>query len=68
MARLLAIFFALVAVPAFAGEPHKPRLVVLVVFDQMRGDYLEKWKPRFGPDGCVRRQTEAAWYVNCHYP
>jgi predicted AlkP superfamily pyrophosphatase or phosphodiesterase len=68
MARLLAAILALVAIPALAGEPHKPRLVVLVVFDQMRGDYLEKWKPLFGPDGFVRLQTEGAWYVNCHYP
>src|SRR5262249_57228285 len=68
MPRLAAFPVALVAVPALAAQPEKPRLVVLVVFDQMRGDYLEKWKPLFGTDGFVRLQTEGAWFTNCHYP
>src|SRR5437870_3750198 len=51
-----------------ADEPPKPRLAVLVVFDQMRGDYLEKWQPLFGVDGFRRLQTEGAWFANCHYP
>src|SRR5438477_11016734 len=66
MSRRLAILLALIAVPAFAAD--KPKLVVLVVFDQMRGDYIQKWQPLFGTDGFVRLQTEGAWYVNCHYP
>src|SRR4029077_20986894 len=68
MSRLFAILLALFAVQVHADEPERPRLVVLVVFDQMRGDYLEKWKPLFGPDGFVRMQTEGPWFVNCHYP
>src|SRR5438477_11491687 len=66
MSRRLAILLALIAVPAFAAD--KPKLVVLVVFDQMRGDYIQKWQPLFGKDGFVRMQTEGAWYTNCHYP
>jgi hypothetical protein len=46
----------------------KPRLVVLVVFDQMRGDYLVKWRDLFGPGGFRRLQDEGAWFANCHYP
>jgi predicted AlkP superfamily pyrophosphatase or phosphodiesterase len=46
----------------------RPRLVVLVVFDQMRGDYLKRWEKHYGQDGFVRLQKEAAWYTNCHYP
>jgi predicted AlkP superfamily pyrophosphatase or phosphodiesterase len=65
--RRLAILLALLAAPAHAGS-EKPNLVVLVVFDQLRGDYLEKWKPLFGPDGFARLQRDGAWYVNCHYP
>src|SRR5262245_18345396 len=64
----VALLIGLLAAPVFAGTPEKPRLVVLVVFDQMRGDYLEKWKPLFGTDGFARLETEGAWYVNCHYP
>jgi hypothetical protein len=66
--RCLALFATMLAVPALAAEPERPRLVVLVVFDQLRGDYLARWKPLFGPDGFARMQSEGAWYTNCHYP
>ena len=46
----------------------KVRLAVLVVFDQMRGDYLERWRPLFGPNGFVRLQRDGAWFTHCHYP
>jgi hypothetical protein len=66
--RLVILLLALFALPLRAAEPDKPKLVVLVVFDQMRGDYIAKWKPLFGPDGFVRMQSDGAWFVNCHYP
>jgi hypothetical protein len=52
------------------GALGKPRvkLAVLVVFDQLRADYLEKWQPIFVKDGFVRLQSEGAWFTNCHYP
>src|SRR5256885_471889 len=46
----------------------RPRLAVLIVFDQLRGDYLERWQALFGPDGFRRLQRDGAWYTNCHYP
>lgn len=46
----------------------RPKLVVLVVFDQMRGDYVKKWQPLFGEGGFKRLQSEGAWFTNCHYP
>jgi predicted AlkP superfamily pyrophosphatase or phosphodiesterase len=52
--------------PATAAE--RPRLVVLVVFDQLRGDYLERWGPLFGDDGFNRLLKDGAWFTNCHYP
>lgn len=55
-------------VHASQGEPARPKLVVLVVFDQMRADYLQKWQPLFGDGGFKRLQTEGAWFTNCHYP
>lgn len=63
----MSMLVALLATPLMA-QPEKPKLVVLVVFDQMRGDYLDKWRPYFGPDGFIRMQTEGAWFDNCHYP
>ena len=46
----------------------KPRLVVLVVFDQMRGDYPTRWKELYGAGGFERLMKEGTWYSNCHYP
>jgi hypothetical protein len=46
----------------------KVRLAVLVVFDQMRGDYLTRWQPLFGPSGFARLQRDGAWFTRCHYP
>ena len=53
---------------AMAAGSEKPKLLVLVVFDQMRGDYLERWRKLFGQDGFNRLMTEGAWFSNCHYP
>src|SRR5207244_3543137 len=49
-------------------QPAQPKLVVLVIFDQMRGDYLIKWEPLFDKEGFGRLQRDGAWYQNCHYP
>jgi hypothetical protein len=69
--RLLVCLFALFVAPlAGADEPIKPqtKLAVLVVFDQMRGDYLTRWDELFGDGGFHRLEKDGAWYQNCHYP
>jgi hypothetical protein len=43
-------------------------LAVLIVFDQMRADYLERWRLLWGAGGFRRLQEEGAWFTNCHYP
>jgi predicted AlkP superfamily pyrophosphatase or phosphodiesterase len=48
--------------------PARPRLAVLVVIDQFRGDYLARWGPLFGDGGFRRLRAEGAWFRNCHYP
>lgn len=50
------------------GTSDRPKLAVLLVFDQMRGDYVEKWRPLFGEGGFKRLEDEGAWFKNCHYP
>ena len=55
------------------GQPiavQSPRtsLVVLIVVDQFRGDYLTRWKDLLGKDGFRRLLDEGAWFTNCHYP
>lgn len=67
---ILAIAFAGLR-PTEAGDKKnagKPKLAVILVFDQFRGDYLEKWKDLFGEGGFKRLLEEGAWFPNCHYP
>src|SRR5437870_13911623 len=68
--RLCLAFAAIFLVPValYADPPARPKLAVLIVFDQMRGDYLARWQELFVADGFRRLQTEGAWFDNCHYP
>ncbi len=48
---------------------HSPgTLVVLIVFDQMRGDYLERFAAGFGPDGFERIKKDGVWFSAAHLP
>lgn len=51
-----------------SSAPERPSLLVLLVFDQMRGDYLTRWDELFCDGGFRRLAREGAWYRNCHYP
>jgi predicted AlkP superfamily pyrophosphatase or phosphodiesterase len=72
-AAVLALVAAIVLPPVFAlsspaaAEPVPPRLAVLVVFDQLRGDYPERWVELYGPGGFRRLEEGGAWFQNCHY-
>jgi hypothetical protein len=50
------------------GSVQSVRLAVLVVIDQLRGDFLNRWGELFGAEGFRRLQREGAWFVQCHYP
>lgn len=68
---LLGLALGLFGSACLADEPpakaERPRLVVLVVFDQLRGDYLTRWEPLFGAGGFRRLGRDGAWFQNCHY-
>jgi hypothetical protein len=51
-----------------AADDGRPRLAVLVIFDQLRGDYLTRWNDLFGEDGFRRLERDGAWFQNCNYP
>lgn len=49
-------------------EASSPKLLVLVVFDQLRGDYLDRWAELY-PEGGLRRLMQGGvWFTDCHYP
>jgi hypothetical protein len=51
-----------------SDQPKRSKLAVLVVFDQMRGDYPQRWEKLYGEGGFKRLQQEGASFTNCHYP
>jgi predicted AlkP superfamily pyrophosphatase or phosphodiesterase len=51
-----------------APGPDAPRLIVLVVIDQFRADYLSRFADRFGPAGFRRLISEGAHCTRCFYP
>ncbi len=50
-----------------AAPPQHPKLVVLIVVDQMRADYLEKFSGNFH-DGFRRLMKDGEWFTNAAYP
>jgi len=48
--------------------PHRPKLIVVVVIDQFRADYLDRFRDRFGPGGFNRLLREGAYFSECYYP
>jgi hypothetical protein len=74
-AAVMAVFgvLAMVGFPDSSGQAPTEtsdhgKLVVLVIFDQMRGDYLTRWQELYDKDGFGRLTRQGAWFQNCHYP
>jgi predicted AlkP superfamily pyrophosphatase or phosphodiesterase len=49
------------------ARPQKPKLVVMLVVDQMRGDYVDKFQGQW-TGGLKRLVEEGAWFRNAAYP
>jgi len=56
-----------VAVPKPAKSPARPKLVVLLVVDQMRADYVDKFLGQW-TGGLKRLVEEGAWFREAAYP
>jgi predicted AlkP superfamily pyrophosphatase or phosphodiesterase len=54
-------------VPASHQSPQRPKLVVLLVVDQMRGDYVDKFRSQW-TGGLRRLVDEGAWFRDAAYP
>lgn len=66
MNRILFIFALILPVSLFAQSP-KPKLIVGVVIDQMRYDYLERFSAGYGKDGFQRLKREGSYFTNAHF-
>jgi predicted AlkP superfamily pyrophosphatase or phosphodiesterase len=52
------------AASAYNGHP---KLVVVIVIDQFRGDYLERYRDQFGDSGFRLFLDHGAYFSNCNY-
>src|SRR5579862_4913625 len=69
--RILALAVATVVslsvyAKASAYNGH-PKLVVVIVIDQFRGDYLERYRDQFGDAGFRFLLDHGAYFSNCNY-
>ncbi|HEV2469893.1 MAG TPA: alkaline phosphatase family protein [Candidatus Sulfotelmatobacter sp.] len=44
-----------------------PKLVVVIIIDQFRGDYLERYRDQFGDSGFRLFLDHGAYFPNCNY-
>ena len=63
---VLSCWFAFAPVQAqvFVG---RPKLIVIVVIDQFRGDYLNRDRDQFKGRGFNLFMKEGAWFTDCYY-
>jgi hypothetical protein len=45
----------------------RPKLVVVIVIDQFRGDYLERYREQFGEGGFRLLLDRGAYFTDCNY-
>ena len=58
----------LVATAAFGSAYQaSPKLVVILIIDQFRGDYLERYHDEFGPGGFRTFTDRGAYFPACYY-
>lgn len=66
MKRLLMFISMVVCMSGFAFSS-VPKLVVVISYDQMRGDYAERWEKRWGQKGFNRLRKDGRNFTNCYY-
>ncbi len=68
--RSLAVLLlvSIFAAPALASAYNaQPKLVVVIIIDQFRGDYLERAHDQFGPAGFRLLTDRGAYFTGCYY-
>jgi hypothetical protein len=68
LALVFALFITLLpqTVSAAAYDGH-PKIVIILVIDQFRGDYLERYRADFKPNGFRLFQERGAYFTDCYY-
>jgi hypothetical protein len=63
-ATLVASLSISASASAYNGHP---KLVVVIVIDQFRGDYLERYRDQFGDGGFRLLLDHGAYFTDCNY-
>lgn len=64
---LLAILCWWPCVSSASAYNGHPKLIVVIVIDQFRGDYLERYRDQFGDSGFRLFLDHGAYFPNCNY-
>ncbi|HEY6370982.1 MAG TPA: alkaline phosphatase family protein [Candidatus Sulfotelmatobacter sp.] len=64
---LLAMVIGLSGPTVASAYSGHPKLVVVIVIDQFRGDYLERYRDQFGDAGFRFLIDHGAYFPNCNY-
>src|SRR6202044_2159358 len=66
---VITFFVSTQAVPVACAQAYeaKPKLVVIVMIDQFRGDYLERYRSELKGRGFRLLLDEGAWFPDCYY-
>ena len=64
---LLLVAFIACNISVWAGQIERPKLVVGIIVDQMRWDYLYRYYDQFGEGGLKRLVDEGYNFNNMHY-
>ncbi|MCU1286347.1 MAG: type phosphodiesterase/nucleotide pyrophosphatase [Acidobacteriales bacterium] len=65
---VLSVVVLLLASACFGSAYNgRPKLVVIIVVDQLRGDYLERYRDQLGPNGFRLLMDHGANFTECYY-
>ena len=69
LSMLAAFLFAVLLPSTLPAQAYvgRPKLIVIVVIDQFRGDYLNRDQAKFKGRGFKLFMDEGAWFTDCYY-
>src|SRR6201987_764504 len=71
--RVVSLLACVLLCPIFAPLGHaaayngRPKLIVIIVIDQFRGDYLERYRDQFVEGGFRLFLERGAYFTDCNY-
>jgi predicted AlkP superfamily pyrophosphatase or phosphodiesterase len=64
---VIVLLLGLISAASASAYNAQPKLVVVIVIDQFRGDYLERYRDQFGDSGFRMFLDRGAYFADCNY-